>query len=181
MSRIFRPNAPVCSSKLGQGVEALPRSGPRRAAPACRETALPRSFANSSRTGGSISSIRLTRMASASSSCFLKMYAAFGLKPPAAWFFRIRIPWLGLKSTAYGATSKRPRVEVLQRLNHGRDEIGATADRLGEDHVRLLRVLERADARRPDRRSGSRSTRRALPRRSSPWPRNVFVSTRSCA
>lgn len=37
-------------------------------------------------------------------------------------------------------------VQVFERLNHGRDQIGATSDRFREYHVRARAGFERTDA-----------------------------------
>src|SRR5262249_61413382 len=92
--------------------------------------------ADSSATRAGVSSSRRLRaMASASSSCFLKMYAALGEKPASGSLRRIFSPWLRLDSTAQGGT---PYPVPLRALGGGATR-GATtrplATRAGEESV----------------------------------------------
>ena len=171
---------PVLVEQVRVGVEALARSSPRRAAPACRGTAPPTSLVSSSSSAGRSSSMRLMTMASASSSCLRKMYAAFGEKP-APLVPQDPQPVARLEQHGVGGDLEAPAVQVLERLHDGGDEVGAAADRLGEDDVGPLGCLEVA---RPRPTRSSNLQQKQAPATSStgkPWARRLLVSTRSWA
>ena len=168
MSRILRPNAPFWSSSSASGVEPLPRSAPRLAAPACPGTARRRSRVSSSSSAGSSSSIRLIDDGVGLFELLLEDVRGLRAEPAGRLVLQDAHPVARLEQHGVRGDLEPPAVQILQRLNHGRHEIGATADRLGEDHVRASPSPAASRRATRGRRTGSRSTPRAPPRRRTP-------------
>jgi len=98
--------------------------------------------------------------ASASSSCFLKIYAALGENPEPDSFENLQA-MTGLDRTPYGATEKASAVQILERCTTVATKSVQTADGLCEDNVRMLgRSSEPTYS--TGRRTCSRNTRRRL-------------------
>ncbi len=82
---------------------------------------------------------------SASSICLRKMYSACGEKPPFFLPPQNFCPVTGLHNDPVRRDVERLRIDFLQRTNHRRHQIRATANRFGQDHIRTTVLCEPFD------------------------------------
>ena len=86
--------------------------------------------------------MRLMTIRSASSSCFVKMYAACGEKPPFASPAQNAAAVAGLEQHGVGGHVERAAEKLLQRPHDRRHQVGATAHRLGQHDVGPGRLFQ---------------------------------------